>query len=870
MKYVGNVQSQANSEVYATASGTLPNGTPVVVNSDGTVSVVSGTDQVLGSPTNFNSSGSGNVSEINSVFDPDNNKVVLIYQNGGDSYHGYAIVGTISGTSVTFGTAVEFVNAIAGAVKLCYDTNSNKFVIIYADYGNSYYGTARVGTISGTNISFGTAVVYKSSTVPNNQSIVFDSNANKVIIAFGDNGNSVYGTAVVGTVSGTNISFGTAVVFHSADTNNIRTTFDSTANKVIIIYRVEADSQKGKAIVGTVSGTGISFGSEAVYASSTTSARHEIMYNSDSNKTLIVYPSAVSPYYTVAVVGTISGTSISFGTSVNIETTSGVNDANSPLAIAYDPDAQKYSVVMEEYLAASGYNGHLQEITISGTTPVIGGRTVFLSSRISNTGAGLSYDTSSDTFLLSYTDISGGIGKAMTVKLASSNLTAENFVGITNGVVEYINQEIGSEAVFENSGITNLSSGFDSNSNRVVVAYGDSVNSDYGTAAVGTVSGTSISFGTPVVFEAGQVSNPSVVFDSSNNKVVIVYADANATMHGHAIVGTVDPSDNSISFGTAAVFEASSVGSFSPGATFDSNSNKVVIVYSNGGNSNYGTAKVATVSGTSISFGTAAVFSSTSSDFVNATFDSNSNKAVIIFRNGGNSNYGTAVVGTVSGTNISYGSLSVFNAGSTTYNACIFDSDLNKVLVAFRDAGNSNKGTAVIGTVSGTSISFGSEVVFNDAVTPKISATYDTLANKVVIAYQDEGNSDKGTFVIGTISGTSISFGSGTIFHNTLTDQPKAVFDSSANKVVIPYKADGDGNKGKAVVVQVESETRGSTASGSTAIIQAGGAVNTLQTGLTPGQQYFVQTDGTLGLTAGSPSVIAGTAVSATDLIVKG
>ena len=26
MKYVGNVQSQANSEVYATASGTLPNG----------------------------------------------------------------------------------------------------------------------------------------------------------------------------------------------------------------------------------------------------------------------------------------------------------------------------------------------------------------------------------------------------------------------------------------------------------------------------------------------------------------------------------------------------------------------------------------------------------------------------------------------------------------------------------------------------------------------------------------------------------------------------------------------------------------------------------------------------------------------------
>ena len=55
-----------------------------------------------------------------------------------------------------------------------------------------------------------------------------------------------------------------------------------------------------------------------------------------------------------------------------------------------------------------------------------------------------------------------------------------------------------------------------------------------------------------------------------------------------------------------------------------------------------------------------------------------------------------------------------------------------------------------------------------------------------------------------------------------------------------------------------------------TATIQAGGAINTGQSSLTIGQQYFVQTDGTIGTTAATPSVIAGTAVSATDLIVKG
>ena len=48
------------------------------------------------------------------------------------------------------------------------------------------------------------------------------------------------------------------------------------------------------------------------------------------------------------------------------------------------------------------------------------------------------------------------------------------------------------------------------------------------------------------------------------------------------------------------------------------------------------------------------------------------------------------------------------------------------------------------------------------------------------------------------------------------------------------------------------------------------GTVNKHQSGLTAGQTYFVQTDGTLGLTADSPSVVAGTAISATEIIVKG
>ena len=45
----------------------------------------------------------------------------------------------------------------------------------------------------------------------------------------------------------------------------------------------------------------------------------------------------------------------------------------------------------------------------------------------------------------------------------------------------------------------------------------------------------------------------NITFDSSNNKVVIAYVDGGDSSKGKAIVGTV--SNTSISFGTAAVFE---------------------------------------------------------------------------------------------------------------------------------------------------------------------------------------------------------------------------------------------------------------------------------------------------------------------------
>jgi hypothetical protein len=58
--------------------------------------------------------------------------------------------------------------------------------------------------------------------------------------------------------------------------------------------------------------------------------------------------------------------------------------------------------------------------------------------------------------------------------------------------------------------------------------------------------------------------------------------------------------------------------------------------------------------------------------------------------------------------------------------------------------------------------------------------------------------------------------------------------------------------------------------SGATATAQVVGSVDDAQTGLTAGQGYFVQLDGTLATTADTTEVFAGLALSSTEILIKG
>ena len=869
MRIVGN-NPQLSRQTQATASGAITGGTPVVVNTDGTVTGVGNIEGFsAGTAVNFEAAqvGQGGLPQgVFSAFDSSNNKVVIAYRDFGNSNYGTAIVGTVSGTAISFGTPVVFESAETNYPSIAFDSNANKMVIAFQDAGNSNYGKAIVGTVSGTGISFGSVATFESATT-SYISTTFDSNSNKAVIAYQDNGNSNYGTAVVATVSGTSISFGTPAVFESAQTVYIGTTFDSSNNKVVIAYRDVGNSNHGTAIVGTVSSTSISFGSAAVFNSAQTDYA-SCVFDSNSNKVVIVYNDRGNDNdagygANAAIVGTVSSTSISFGTQT-------IFSHGAFLESAFDSSINKVVVAYRD--SDESNHGYVILGTVSGTGISFGTSFEFENNVISHITA--VFDSNSNNTVVAYQEDSTlGHGYAIVISSASENLTSENFIGFAQDTVATgqpvtvntkgaiadnipqipsASSSLGTAVSFESATTSRIASCFDSTNNRIVVSYVDSGSDDDGTVAVGTVSASdnSISWGTPVHFNSNvKITDSQIIHDSNSNKIVVAYTDEDNSFYGTGIVGTIDTSDNSISFGSPTVYESANTNTSSRnGITFDSNSNKVVIVYTDQGNSNYGTAVVGTVSGTSISFGTPVVFESAFSIHMGATFDTSNNKVVIAYRDVGNSDYGTAIVGTVSGTSISFGTAVVYESAESDWNSITFDSNSNKVVISYQDKGNSGYGTAIVGTVSGTSISFGTAVVYESASVNYTAIDFDSNLNKVIIGYEDIGNSEYGTFVIGTVSGTSISFTSPAVFYSGELSWVGVSFDSNAKRSVFTYRDANNSNNGRSVVMQ---------------------PAGTLED-IVPAQTYYVQTDGTLSQTADSPSVTAGTAVAGSTLIVKG
>ena len=465
-----------------------------------------------------------------------------------------------------------------------------------------------------------------------------------------------------------------------------------------------------------------------------------------------------------------------------------------------------------------------------------------------------------------YTATASGAITAGDTCIVNSDGTVSAVSGASGGT--------GSATAFKAAaGIIDIGSTFDTTNDKLVVVYTENSPTD-SYAKVGTISGTSISFGSEVDWYTGsnRAQTLGATFDSNSGKVVVTYRDIGNSNYGTAIVGTV--SGTSISFGTPVVFRSADVND-TDGPCFDSDTNQVVVPYRLT-SSNDGHCILGTVSGTSISFGADAEFDTTYALGCCSAYDTANSKVVIGFSD--SSNRASMIVGTVSGTSISFGTkLNVTTNTSNGNNNVSFDSTTGKILCQIRDQGNSNYGTAFVGTVSGTSISVGTGVVYNSGDTQQPSAAHNPVDGKNYLMYRDVNNSNKAAYVVGTISGTSVSFSSEVeLTASTASNLNRSTNSNGSAKILFNFDAS---NEGQTIVLEAANTNvttenyigvaDQSYADGDDATLAIVGCIDRNQTGLTAGQQYFIQKDGTIGTTADDPSVLAGTAISATELVVK-
>ena len=145
------------------------------------------------------------------------------------------------------------------------------------------------------------------------------------------------------------------------------------------------------------------------------------------------------------------------------------------------------------------------------------------------------------------------------------------------------------------------------------------------------------------------------VYDDAQQRVIIAFTETSPSYYyGQLIAGEVDAANNSITFGTASIYNTT----FGIGHTlgYDSVNNKAVVFFQDVNQSSAGKARVASISGSTITFpGSNATYNSGSTEDTRVAFSPTLGSFLVVFKDNANSAQPGGVVGTVSGNNISFG-----------------------------------------------------------------------------------------------------------------------------------------------------------------------------------------------------------------------
>ena len=304
--------------------------------------------------------------------------------------------------------------------------------------------------------------------------------------------------------------YGTKTAVSSTDTFIREIVYDPHNNKVVYIY-------KGKAKVGTVSGGTTTFGSEVQWSTSVDETYDKTMGVAYLYEGKILITWAKTNNSMFAILGTVSGNSISFGTEVNLSESNVFETQPS-----YNPDED---IVYVGYTQGSGDKElHAMTLRVSGTTITkVATRTIHSSGNCLEVD--LKYHPATKRTLMVASDL-GGNGYFVELFMTNSDAMVHTKRTFANNNTRY------TQLVVPTNSDKHLIITF-------VVATGDNaLNAQIVTIQpeeLSTSSSNRYLFSSNIELENNHTVNPHAVFDSSVDKLIVTYRNFDLSNRGMLI-----------------------------------------------------------------------------------------------------------------------------------------------------------------------------------------------------------------------------------------------------------------------------------------------------------------------------------------------
>tara|TARA_B100001996_G_scaffold77259_1_gene57044 strand:- start:512 stop:2449 length:1938 start_codon:yes stop_codon:yes gene_type:complete len=427
---------------------------------------------------------------------------------------------------------------------------------------------------------------------------------------------------------------------------------------------------------------------------------------------------------------------------------------------------------------------------------------------------------------------------------------------------------------------------YDPNNDKYVYFFRDVNYGDYGNVMVGTPNGATITWGTKQLFDTTSV-NPSQInafYDSVNQKILVSYRDNSDNNCGTVIVCSL--SGTTLTIGTP-VRNASNqnhieYSSFvfcpttSQGAYY-------ALIY-NDGSTNKGRCRIGKYSGTnSTTWSTKVIFLDAQARGTGGFYDTTADKLCLMSHVSTDSNTSYIWAGTIASDEITFGTGQKYGWDNVDGYRLTGAHDPNTGTNVLSYGKSSFKGNCRTATLSGTTFTFGTEFQFSAANCYQTVMAYGSSPNKFLISYVDGADSDYVKTVIATLSGTTITYATPRVFQEAggaSSSMAWILYNATAKNFLALYLSNEDGTNKAAYYIEairVSNLTKGnyvgianaSVTNGQTASTALPGAVNTAVSGLTVGQKYYVIADGTLNTTADSEAIDAGNAIAVNKLLVR-